>query len=99
MRIVSIVLSTCLILVSIGVASADVYVDGYYRSDGTYVQPHVRSSPDGQRWNNYGPSQSPSDRFNPSLRDYDNDGLSNQYDMDSDNDGYFDNFDSNPYGQ
>lgn len=99
MRIFSIVLSTFLILVSIGVASADVYVDGYYRSDGTYVQPHVRSSPDGQRWNNYGPSQSPSDRFNPGLRDYDNDGLSNQYDMDSDNDGYFDNFDSNPYGR
>jgi hypothetical protein len=26
-------------------ASAQVHVDGYYRKDGTYVQPHGRSSP------------------------------------------------------
>jgi len=34
-------------------AHADVYVRGYYRSDGTYVQPHYRSSPDGNPYNNY----------------------------------------------
>lgn len=34
-------------------AMADEYVHGYARSDGTYVQPHYRSSPDGQQWNNY----------------------------------------------
>jgi hypothetical protein len=36
-----------------GAASADVYVNGYYRSDGTYVQPHVRTNPDGNPYNNY----------------------------------------------
>jgi len=30
-----------------------VHVRGYYRSDGTYVQPHVRSAPDGNPYNNY----------------------------------------------
>lgn len=32
----------------------DVYVHGYSRSDGTYVQPHYRSAPDGNPYNNYG---------------------------------------------
>jgi hypothetical protein len=31
----------------------DVYVNGYYRKDGTYVQPHYRSAPDGNARNNY----------------------------------------------
>jgi hypothetical protein len=30
-----------------------VHVNGYYRKDGTYVQPYVRSSPDGNPYNNY----------------------------------------------
>ncbi len=30
-----------------------VHVDGYYRSNGTYVEPHYRSSPDGNPYNNY----------------------------------------------
>lgn len=34
-------------------ASADQYVNGYMRGDGTYVQPHYRSSPDGSTFNNY----------------------------------------------
>ena len=34
--------------------AGDVYVAGYYRRDGTYVRPHVRSAPDGNCWNNYG---------------------------------------------
>lgn len=34
-------------------ALADNYVNGYLRKDGTYVQGHWRSSPDGQKWNNY----------------------------------------------
>ena len=29
------------------------YVQGYNRKDGTYVQPHYRSNPDGNRLNNY----------------------------------------------
>lgn len=34
-------------------ADAQVWVDGYYRDDGTYVQGHYRSSPDGNPYNNY----------------------------------------------
>lgn len=30
-----------------------VYVKGYYRRDGTYVAPHMRSSPDGNSFNNW----------------------------------------------
>ncbi|HXF55297.1 MAG TPA: hypothetical protein VNK52_14365 [Hyphomicrobiaceae bacterium] len=33
--------------------AGDVYVQGYMRKDGTYVQPHYRSAPDGNLWNNY----------------------------------------------
>lgn len=29
------------------------YIEGYYRSDGTYVRPHYRSKPDGNPYNNY----------------------------------------------
>lgn len=31
----------------------DVRVKGYYRKDGTYVQPHHRTSPDHNPYNNY----------------------------------------------
>ncbi len=34
-------------------ALAGNYVNGYTRKDGTYVAPHYRSNPDGNRWNNY----------------------------------------------
>jgi hypothetical protein len=34
-------------------AFADVYVNGYFRSNGTYVQPHYRSNPDGNSFNNW----------------------------------------------
>ncbi|MDO8259930.1 MAG: hypothetical protein Q7T50_00340 [Candidatus Magasanikbacteria bacterium] len=30
-----------------------VYVNGYYRSNGTYVQPYYRSAPNGLRYDNY----------------------------------------------
>jgi hypothetical protein len=38
---------------------AYVKVKGYYRKDGTYVAPHVRSNPNGLKYDNYGytPSQ------------------------------------------
>lgn len=29
------------------------WVRGYYRKDGTYVQPHYRTAPDGNPYNNY----------------------------------------------
>ncbi|HEX6963765.1 MAG TPA: hypothetical protein VF175_17995, partial [Lacipirellula sp.] len=33
--------------------AADTYVRGHFRSNGTYVQPHYRSAPDGNRYNNF----------------------------------------------
>ena len=37
-------------------SNADQYVSGYTRSNGTYVAPHMRSSPDSSYNNNYGTS-------------------------------------------
>src|SRR5690606_22626557 len=37
-------------------AVAQVFVNGYFRSDGTYVPPHYRSHPDGYAYNNWGPA-------------------------------------------
>ena len=34
-------------------AMADVRVRGHYRSNGSYVQPHYRSNPDGNFYNNW----------------------------------------------
>ena len=34
-------------------AAADEFVNGYVRSDGTYVQPHYRSSPNSSPYDNY----------------------------------------------
>lgn len=75
------------------------YVNGYYRSDGTYVRPHYRSNPDGVKWNNYG---SPSSRQRRQYRsypvlpsynnDYDNDGILNRYDFDDNNNGILDDW-------
>ncbi len=72
-------------------------VRGYYRKDGTYVRPHYRSNPDGQKWNNYGPSRSYQDRINPYSRDNDRDGLSNYLDRDDNNNGIYDNYERNQY--
>jgi len=36
-----------------GVAFADTYVKGYYRKDGTYVQPHYRSDSNGTYRDNW----------------------------------------------
>lgn len=35
-------------------ASADVYHRGYYRNNGTYVQPHYQTVPNGTQRDNYG---------------------------------------------
>ncbi|ENU19713.1 hypothetical protein F994_01643, partial [Acinetobacter bohemicus ANC 3994] len=45
---------------------ADVKVKGYYRKDGTYVQPHYRSNPDGNFYNNW----STSGNVNPYTGEY-----------------------------
>lgn len=49
----SIFVIVTLVLVITAVANADVYVRGYSRGNGTYVQPHYRSNPDGIRSNNW----------------------------------------------
>ena len=47
-------LAVLLATLSFSVMAKDVYVDGYNRKDGTYVEPHHRSSPDSSKNNNYG---------------------------------------------
>ena len=36
-----------------GAASADTYVKGYTKKDGTYVQPHYRSDPNSNKQDNF----------------------------------------------
>lgn len=79
-------------------AGRDVYVNGYYRNDGTYVRPHVRSAPDSSRSNNYGPSTDSSQLMNPYSRDYDRDGAPNYLDSNDDNDAFGDEQDTSQYG-
>ncbi len=61
-----------LFLGSVSIVSAYVSVGGYYRSNGTYVQPYVRSSPNAFKYDNY--SYSGGSLYNPSyyssLRNY-----------------------------
>lgn len=78
-------------------AKNDVIVKGYYRSDGTYVRPHIRTSPDNYKFNNYGPSRNSHELMYPKLRDKDRDGMPNYLDHDDDNDGIPDNYDSSQY--
>ena len=76
-------------------ASADRYVRGYTKKDGTYVAPHMRSAPDAYRYNNrgsqtYGGGQrdefssgtGATNRSNSTYgwRDNDRDGVYNPYD-------------------
>lgn len=44
----------CLLAASGAALAKDVYVDGHIRKDGTYVQPHHRSSPNSNAYDNYG---------------------------------------------
>ena len=56
MKKLSSVLSAIILVILIGFAGftfADTSVRGYTRKDGTYVQPHKRSSPDSSRFNNW----------------------------------------------
>lgn len=46
-------LAAAIMLLSVQVFARDVHVNGYTRSDGTYVQPHYRTAPDSTRTNNY----------------------------------------------
>jgi hypothetical protein len=49
----TLITSLLLSVISLSVANADSYVNGYYRKNGTYVQPHWRSSPDSNAYNNW----------------------------------------------
>lgn len=53
MRTIASVLLFVLTLLSSPAHARDVAVHGYYRSNGTYVQPYHRSAPDGTVTNNY----------------------------------------------
>ena len=48
---ISVVLA--LLLTTVTAFAQDVYVQGYYRSDGTYVQPHYRSAPNNTTLDNW----------------------------------------------
>lgn len=85
-RIIIIALVLCL---AASLAYA-VNVRGYTRSDGTYVRPHTRSSPDSTRSNNYGRSEYYGQSGHS--RDWDRDGTPNYLDYDDDNDGILDDF-------
>ncbi|MBW2063349.1 MAG: hypothetical protein JRJ03_00310 [Deltaproteobacteria bacterium] len=98
-KTVGLVILICTIFFSALALAKDVYVKGYYRKDGTYVRPHIRSSPDRYRWNNYGPSRNFQELMNPRTRDYDQDGIPNYLDTDSDNDSILDDNDRNLYGR
>lgn len=52
-KLISIIFSLVLLLGFLGIAKADTYVRGYYKSSGTYVAPHYRSDPDGYTSNNW----------------------------------------------
>jgi len=55
MRTKKLFLGVVIILISfftLNLAEAG-WVQGYYRSDGSYVSPHYRSNPDGNPYNNY----------------------------------------------
>ena len=41
------------LIVSFLTFGSDLFIDGYYRSDGTYVKPHYRSRADNSFQNNY----------------------------------------------
>jgi len=47
------ILGACLAAFALPAFADDVYVDGYYRDDGTYVQGHFRSEPNSFKFDNY----------------------------------------------
>jgi hypothetical protein len=52
-KIAAVLLFLGVALVGVQHALADVYVRGYFRANGSYVQPHYRSNPDGNFYNNW----------------------------------------------
>lgn len=52
-KIVSALIMMLTMLSMTSVFASDVWVNGYHRNDGTYVEGHHRSSPDNRKDNNY----------------------------------------------
>ena len=52
-KITSTLIVASSLLATANTASAYVSVDGYFRSNGTYVMPHIRTSPDSSIYNNF----------------------------------------------
>ena len=50
------IVSAIFVVFSLSPVFADTWVNGYYKSNGTYVQGHYRSSPDSYRNNNWSTS-------------------------------------------
>ena len=90
MKIVSKLLTATILcgMLSAGVAVADTWVNGYVKSNGTYVQGHMRSSPNSTKSDNYGRKSANS--YGTYDRDTDGDGIYNQYDNDDNGNGISD---------
>ena len=52
-KITSTLIVASSLLATANTASAYVSVNGYFKSNGTYIAPHFRTSPDGYKWNNF----------------------------------------------
>jgi hypothetical protein len=52
-KLVALIVMVACLIGFVGSSFALVSVRGYTRSDGTYVQPHVRTNPDGNPYNNF----------------------------------------------
>ena len=53
--------ASLLLMMPVMAIAKGVYAEGYYRSGGTHVRPHIKSAPSGIKWSNYGPSQKSSE--------------------------------------
>lgn len=53
MKRIALILAFVISLICFPAFAKDVYVKGYTKKDGTYVQPHYRSAPDGTPYNNW----------------------------------------------
>ena len=62
------------VLMFVSIASADVYVSGYTKSNGTYVAPHYRTNPNSTTADNYS-----SGAYNPHTVDYGYQNSGSQY--------------------
>lgn len=47
------IIGALMIIGTAGIAEADVWVNGYYKNNGTYVQPHYRSNANSSRLDNW----------------------------------------------